>query len=741
MTTYESKTNRVIEITFNAQKTYHNPFIEVLLDVEFIHPNSKKMVVPAFWAGGNEWKVRFSSPMVGTYPYCTICNADDNGLADQNGQVEVVPYKGDNPFYKHGPIGIAEDQRHFKYHDGTPFLWLADTWWKALSKRLSWEGFQELCEDRRSKGFNTVQIVCGPYPDEEAFEPGWDNEGGTMYADKAYTKVNPEYFNYADRRLDLLVETGLMPALVGAWGRSDCNAMKIAGVGGLKRHWRYLVARYAAYPLILVPGGEVPGVAKFGEGDWGEVVSYLCEIDPFNRLKTSHEYACPYRDEEPMNDFEFVGGSHFSPISPNTLKVFTDRYDEQPTMPLVCGETGYEGHMQRHFADTQRYVFWMYILNGAAGHTYGAAGLHHMGVEGDLGLSPTWDYNNKRDSEVFSDKPVVLCSWDYTTWQQAKEFLGATQVGIGRKLLETYPWHKIEPHQEWSDPDCYSAGIPGELRFIYRPNRNTYDWTPPRVKGMEENIPYNGYYFDPVTGRRFDIGTLMKVADHPAPFKDHKEAIFFEDSMDDKSNWELLTGIQGDAELEGVATTSGELHLSNRVLLNKKLDDNDIMVSVEVCTNGKESAGIVLGYKNIDNHIIAFYDADKKAIYLLDRRGGRFSFFRIYEPLQKGWIDVPELNDNFIMTVVCKENYYSMRIDDGTNQYFTPPVKIDNIKGGKVGLWQGNCIYKNVKASKTPMQIQPQEESDKWLLRSGEDWAPPIPSPQDWVLVMERSQV
>ena len=124
-------------------------------------------------------------------------------------------------------------------------------------------------------------------------------------------------------------------------------------------------------------------------------------------------------------------------------------------------------HMQRHFADTQRYVFWMYMLNGAAGHTYGAAGLHHMGVEGDPGLKPIWDY---------------------TTWQQAKDFPGATQVGIGRKLLEQYPWHRFEPHPEWSDRDCFAAGIPGKVRFIYRPNRSVYDWSGPRLKQLELNI-------------------------------------------------------------------------------------------------------------------------------------------------------------------------------------------------------------------------------------------------------------
>lgn len=222
--------NPPVEITLHADQLPANPFADITLDVVFIDPEGATKRVPAFWAGGNQWKVRYASPVVGMHAYRSICSdSDDAGLHGVEGSAEITAYTGDNPLYKHGPLQVSADKRHFEHSDGTPFLWLADTWWKALSERLSWEGFQELCADRRAKGFNTVQIVCGPYPDEEAFDPGWTNEGGMPYEHREYTLLNPKYFDYADRRLVCLVEAGLMPALVGAWGRSDCNAMKVAG--------------------------------------------------------------------------------------------------------------------------------------------------------------------------------------------------------------------------------------------------------------------------------------------------------------------------------------------------------------------------------------------------------------------------------------------------------------------------------------------------------------------------------
>ena len=38
-----------------------------------------------------------------------------------------------------------------------------------------------------------------------------------------------------------------------------------------------------------------------------------------------------------------------------------------PRMPVLVGETVYEGHQQTNWQDTQRFAFWVSIMNGAAG--------------------------------------------------------------------------------------------------------------------------------------------------------------------------------------------------------------------------------------------------------------------------------------------------------------------------------------------------------------------------------------
>jgi hypothetical protein len=67
--------------------------------------------------------------------------------------------------FKHGPIRVAADRRHFEYADGTPFFWLGDTWWMGLSHRLHFpDEFAQLAADRKAKGFNVIQIVAGLIP-------------------------------------------------------------------------------------------------------------------------------------------------------------------------------------------------------------------------------------------------------------------------------------------------------------------------------------------------------------------------------------------------------------------------------------------------------------------------------------------------------------------------------------------------------------------------------------------------
>jgi hypothetical protein len=486
-----------VELTLVAAKPHVDPFLNVVLDVVFTDPAGGEKKVPAFWSGKDQWKVRYASPVVGVHRWRSTCSAaDDSGLHGIEGKVEITPYTGTNPLYRHGPLRVAKDHRHFEHSDGTAFLWLGDTWWKNLCERMSWEGFQELAADRKAKGFNVVQIVCGPYPDEGLMEASWENEGGKPYLNREFTRINPSYFEYADRRIKHLVDTGLVPAIVGGWGRADCDGLKMAGVEGIKRHWRNLIARYGAYPTVWIIGGESGGPK------WTEVARYVQQTDPFHHPSTMHpaESGRTAVTDETVLDFDMLQTGHGDwEAARGAIPKLKAAYDRKPPMAALIGECCYEGHMQTAFADQQRYVFWGSMLSGAAGHTYGAAGVWHASVEGDPGVSYY--------GHVF----------DWTTWKEGMSYPGSTQLGLGKKLLEKYPWWRFEPHPEWVSPGLFAAGIPGKVIFVYIPKRGIYKWDGITVKNLRPGVRYAAFFYDPASGRCFDQGIVTTTGSWDSP--------------------------------------------------------------------------------------------------------------------------------------------------------------------------------------------------------------------------------
>jgi hypothetical protein len=712
--------NAVAEITFDAAQPHPKPFLDVTLDVMFTDPSGTQKTVPAFWAGGNQWKVRYSSPVVGTHSYRTQCNeTGDTGLHAVEGRVEVTPYTGANPFFKHGPPGVGKGGRHFAHADGTPFFWLGDTWWKCLCKRMTWDGFQELTADRKAQGFSVVQIVCGPYPDEGFLEPRLANEGGLPYESIKFDQVNPKYFDYVDRRLKHLVDAGIAPAIVGSWGRGDCNSMEAIGAAGLKRHWRYLVARYSAYPVFWILAGEIPEETKWGKGPWAEVATYLRSIDPYHRLLTCHtgHGRRGAKGDSHVIDFDMVGGNHDErvAVAPETVAIVSSAYSKEPPMPVLVGETCYEGHMQQGFGDVQRRMFWGSILSGAAGHTYGAAGIWHASVEGDPGCA----------SAAFGGTKV----YDWTTWKEGMNYPGATQLGIGKKLLEQYPWARFEPHPEWA-PGCIAAGIPGEVRFIYQPRRGIYNWDGTVVKRLERDVPYHVFYFDPATGRRFDQGTVVYAGPTVPPFAGHTKPILFEDRFEgpDAVSWKDY----------GTPTRRENSRLvggKGMVTVAEKVSEADLMASVDAKRDAE--AGIILRFHDAHNYLVALYSPLLKAIFLHDRKKGQWG-----EMLGK--VEVPELGSKIHLVAAVRGEYAALVLTDGQRTYATPVVKVGNTTAGKTGLWLFQIgerqEFGRFAVSATPFDPPkgPVEAKPPGVIRTAEYHAPDLPSPQDWVLVLER---
>jgi len=497
--------NCATELTFVSGKQYKDPFDEIDLDVVFQDPQGREHRVPAFWSGENVWTVRYAAPAAGRYPYRTICtDAANHDLHDRKGDLQVSAYSGVNPLYGHGAVRVAADRRHFEHTDGTPFFWLGDTWWMGLTKRFRWPSdFHTLTADRVRKGFSVVQIVAGLYPDMPQFDPRGANEAGYPW-ETGYARINPSYFDMADLRIQYLVEHGLVPCIVGGWGYH----LPLLGIDRMKRHWRYLVSRWAAFPVVWCLAGEgtMPYyLSKDKEGDrvlqkrgWTEVGAYVRSIDPFHHPVTIHpsETARDTVGDPAVLDFDMLQTGHSDRASiPNTVKRVTGSLERTPKMPVLVGEVCYEGIMEASRQEIQRFMFWASILSGAGGHTYGANGI--------------WQVNTAE--QPYGPSPHGR-SWGDTPWDVAYQLPGSQQLGLAKALLMRFQWWRLEPHPEWMEPHWsdadymrpYAAGIPGQLRIAFLPAPGSAV----KMKQLERDVTWRAFFFNPATGKEHDLGTV-----------------------------------------------------------------------------------------------------------------------------------------------------------------------------------------------------------------------------------------
>jgi hypothetical protein len=544
----------IFEWTVESHKAYADPFNDVDVDVLF-RLKGQNWRVPTFWRGENRWTVRFAPPVPGDYSYrlesTDETNPDLNGHANQ---VTIAAYSGSNPLFKRGTIRVSANRRYFEQADGTPFYWLGDTWWTGLSDRLPWEGFQQLAQDRRSKGFTVVQICAGLIPSNEEqapVDPGFCNEGGCVW-DTAFKRINPKYFDYADRRIRYLLVQGLTPAIVGGWRQ----VLAQMGVEKMKKHWRYVIARYGAYPVFWILGGEVydppassrSPVLVFGTTvldlnapGWTEVARYIRNADPYHHPLSVHEVDPPFDSalrDEALTDFDLFQAGHRGEPSIATEIALLNKHYARTTIskPLVVGEIGYEKLAGKNDETYQRAAFWLAMLNGAAGFTYG----------------------NISTAEGYSaDKPFQRLLLSPYSWEEGMSFPGASQVAMGADLLRKYPWWKIAPHPQWVTPRGttllepnnkitgfdidliaalasknpppdedlplgewhdrrgnwrlpYAAGVPREIRLIYFPYSLLRD-SVPVVHGLEVGVRYHAYYWEPTLGIRVNLGRVESV--------------------------------------------------------------------------------------------------------------------------------------------------------------------------------------------------------------------------------------
>ncbi len=213
----------------------------------------------------------------------------------------------------------------------------------------------------------------------------------------------------ADLKIARLVDSGLVPCIVGCWG----FFLDFAGEAVIKKHWEYLLARYGAYPVVWCMAGEAvmpfylneaardPRGRQDYEGRlrkaWPQVTHHLKSLDPFERPVTIHptRFGHEMVEDPGLLDLDMLQTGHGSYLSlSNTVSMIDAAVQRKPRLPVINSEACYEGICGSSGADVQRFLYWSCALSGACGHTYGANGIWQLNArDKPYGPSPhgaTW---------------------------------------------------------------------------------------------------------------------------------------------------------------------------------------------------------------------------------------------------------------------------------------------------------------------------------------------------------------
>ena len=497
-----AKTHTLIEWEYLSSILYDTPFDDIELDVHITLPSQETIIVPTFWAGENKWKVRFIPSQLGTYHLCSVCTDTSNkSLHHINKTIDVLE-EGSNTYAS--PIFVSENKQYLTQNN-TPFFWLSDTWWMALSSRLTFpKSFKRLANKRKEQGFNVIQLVAGLFPDMDSFDKKCENEAGLpWYPDEnnGYMRINPAYFDAADQRIAYLAQEGFTLCVLGAWG----YYLEHMGIDKMKQHWRYIIARWGVYPTVWCAAGEAIMPYYLSENrnretqaqkeGWTEIVRYIKEIDPFGHLITIHptEVGTAQLTDASLLDINLLQASHQGYGSVEKSITLLENTIPKSAMPVIMDEVNYEGILQDTHAAIQRLTFWTAILSGSKGYGYGANGI--------------WQVNTRQNP--FGASPHGA-TWGDTPWEDAFMLSGAQHISLAKKLLVSIDWHTLTSQQSYLHPhaDVYEArapriaGIDERLRIVY-----FYAGVAPwdahySISHLNTNLEYSAYFWNPSTAQK-----------------------------------------------------------------------------------------------------------------------------------------------------------------------------------------------------------------------------------------------
>jgi hypothetical protein len=462
------------EIDFNINSTTST--LKAILTT----PSNKNIDIFAFLRGDGSYCVRFIPKEIGVYRV---------SIGEVTKSIEVTEIS------KTPKLKLSDNKEYLEL-EKKPFFWLSDTWWMALCGRLNFEEFKELAKIRKNQGFNVIQLVAGLFPDMDSFDIRGANRGGFAWKEN-YKAINPAFFDEAEEKIKYLYSLGFHIALVGSWG----YYLEKMGLGRIKEHWRYLIARWGVYSSIYIAAGEASmpyylstnreAESESLKSGWSEVLKYIKKIDKLDRILTIHPIDSSLNEIKNVNllDINLLQASHGSYESvKGGVKILKATSAKKLS---IMDEINYEGILRDNYDGVIRLSFWKSILNNSKGFGYGANGI--------------WQVN--RENEPFGKSPSGA-AWGDISFKEAINFKGARDLAKSKEFLEDFEWWKlksvdiIDCSNDIREPSIATIDNKIFIAYFYNP---IAPWDKHYTFTLEPNSKYSYFYFCPNTYHKSKI--------------------------------------------------------------------------------------------------------------------------------------------------------------------------------------------------------------------------------------------
>lgn len=480
----------VYQAKLEARRDHADPLSTVSVRTHFVSPSGKSQTVDAFWDGGRVWGVRFSPDELGKWTWRSECSdPTDQGLHGQAGSFECVPYEGDNPLLKHGPLKLSENRRYLVHSDGMPFFWLADTAWNGvlLAKEADWNRY---LATRNKQGFTAIQFVCTHWRGSSR-----DATGETAFTGTDRLELNPSFFQRLDAKVAAINEHGLIAAPVVLWALTEKDPGRLLSEEAAVRVARYIVARWAAHKVVWFLGGdgrytgkEAPRWHRIGRAVFHEPRSHLVTMHPCGQ-----SWIAPDFRNEPWYDIVGYQSGHGDSEQHLRWLVFgppATGWQKEPARPIINLEPNYEGHPAYHSkkrftdADVRRAAYWSLLIAPTAGITYGN---NHIWV---------WPYETRVPENHPNIGPVE-------PWDRGLEMPGIRSMTILKQFFASLPWWQLTPAPELLAEQPGSSDVTRFIAVAKTPDARLIVAYAPRGEPIALNLPRHAVsaeWFHPRTG-------------------------------------------------------------------------------------------------------------------------------------------------------------------------------------------------------------------------------------------------